>query len=277
LTDKKWGASAQYTGNRGRSLLGRERVTVTLNRSTGELAWNNQLDAAIARPLASLSQQAKKPVLRILIADDHEMIRQGLRRTLERRDDWQVCGEAANGREAVELAKKLVPNVVILDLTMPELNGLEATCQIKKLLPNAEVLIFSIHESSELTHRVLEAGARGYLLKSDIGTHVISAVEALAEHKIYFTWSVSKTMLDAYLRDGNPVVDKVERFSELTPREREIIQLLGEGHSNKAISARLGISVKTVETHRAAIMRKLNINSFAQLVRYAIRNRIVEA
>jgi DNA-binding NarL/FixJ family response regulator len=251
---------------------------VVLNRSTSDLAWSNpQLDTGSARPSASFLQQAKKPVLRILIADDHEMIRQGLRRTLERREDWQVCGEAANGREAVELAKKLVPNVVILDLTMPELNGLEATCQIKKLVPNAEVLIFSIHESSELTHRVLEAGARGYLLKSDMGTHVISAVEALAEHKIYFTWSVSKTMLDAYLREGNPVTDKVERFSELTPREREIIQLLGEGHSNKAISARLSISVKTVETHRAAIMRKLSINSFAQLVRYAIRNRIVEA
>jgi DNA-binding NarL/FixJ family response regulator len=138
-------------------------------------------------------------------------------------------------------------------------------------------MIFSIHESSELTHRVLEAGARGYLLKSDIGKHVVAAVEALAEHKPYFTWSVSKTMLDAYLRDGNPVTDKIERFSELTPREREILQLLGEGHSNKAISARLDISVKTVETHRAAVMRKLSIKSFAQLVRYAIRNRIVEA
>ena len=216
-------------------------------------------------------------MLRILIADDHEMIRQGLRRTLEQREEWQVCGEAATGREAVELAKNLVPNIVILDLTMPELNGLEATRQIKKMLPNAEILIFSIHESTELTHDVLEAGARGYLLKSDIGKHVISAVEALAEHKPYFTWSVSKTMLDAYLRPGNPMTDKVEPFSELTPREREIIQLLGEGHSNKAISARLGISVKTVETHRAAIMRKLSINSIAQLVRYAIRNRIVEA
>ena len=236
-----------------------------------------QIDGSNTRPSRFLSQQANKPMLRILIADDHEMIRQGLRRTLEQREEWQVCGEAATGREAVELAKNLVPNIVILDLTMPELNGLEATRQIKKMLPNAEILIFSIHESTELTHHVLEAGARGYLLKSDIGKHVISAVEALAEHKPYFTWSVSKTMLDAYLRPGNPMTVKVEPFSELTPREREIIQLLGEGHSNKAISARLGISVKTVETHRAAIMRKLSINSIAQLVRYAIRNRIVEA
>ena len=248
------------------------------NYATRDLAWNNsQLDAGSVKAPATLSQQAKKPIVRILIADDHEMIRHGLRRTLEQREDWQICGEAANGREAVELAKKLVPNVIILDLSMPELNGLEATSQIKKMLPQTEVMIFSIHESSELTRRVREAGARGYLLKSDIGRHVVTAVEALAEHKLYFTWSVSKTMLDAYLRDGKPVTDKVERFSELTPREREIIQLLGEGHSNKAISARLGISVKTVETHRAAIMRKLSINSFAQLVRYAIRNRIVEA
>lgn len=234
-------------------------------------------DDRTARTLSPLSLQANRPMLRILIADDHEMIRQGLRRTLQQREEWQVCGEAATGREAVELAKNLVPNVVILDLTMPELNGLEATRQIKKMLPNAEIMIFSIHESTELTHQVLEAGARGYLLKSDIAKHVISAVEALADHKPYFTWSVSKTMLDAYLRSGNPMVAKVEPFSELTAREREIIQLLGEGHSNKAISARLCISVKTVETHRAAIMRKLSINSIAQLVRYAIRNRIVEA
>ena len=216
-------------------------------------------------------------MLRILIADDHEMIRQGLRRTLEQHEEWQVCGEAATGREVIELAKNVVPNVVILDLTMPELGGLEATRRIKNMLPDAEILIFSVHESTALTHEVLAAGARGYLVKSDLGKHVVSAVEALAEHRPYFTWSVSKTMLDAYLRPGNPMTGMVEQFSELTPREREIIQLLGEGQSNKAISVRLGISVKTVETHRAAIMRKLSINSIAQLVRYAIRNRIVEA
>lgn len=238
---------------------------------------NIQTAASGSKPFGDLPPQSKKPGVRILIADDHEMIRHGLRRMIEKREGWQVCGEAANGHEAVELAKKLMPNVIILDLTMPELNGLEATAQIKKILPSAEIMIFSMHESSELTHRVLEAGARGYLLKSDMGKHVISAVEALAEHKVYFTWSVSKTMLDAYLRDGNPVTDKVERFNDLTPREREIMQLLGEGHSNKAVSGRLGISIKTVETHRAAIMRKLSINSFAHLVRYTIRNRMIEA
>jgi DNA-binding NarL/FixJ family response regulator len=227
--------------------------------------------AAVLSPL-----RTRYRVIRILIADDHEMIRQGLRKTIERREDWQVCGEAATGREAVELAKKLVPNIVILDLSMPELNGLEAVRQIKRALPNAEVLIYTVHESTDLTHKVLEAGARGYLLKSDLGKHVDDAIEALAEHKPYFTWSVSKTMLDAYLRPGDPATQDIGPFNELTSREREIIQLLGEGHSNKAVSARLGISVKTVETHRSAIMRKLSINSIAQLVRYAIRNRIVE-
>lgn len=215
-------------------------------------------------------------MIRILIVDDHEMVRQGLRRIIEQREDWQICGEASTGREAVALAKKLMPNVVILDLGMPELNGLEASRQIKKAVPNAEILIFTVHESTDLTHDVLSAGARGYILKDDAGKHIIHAIESLADHKPYFTWKVSRTMLDAYLRPGEPATDKIGPFSELTAREREIVQLLAEGHSNKAVSARLGISVKTVETHRAAIMRKLSINSIAQLVRYAVRNHIIQ-
>lgn len=215
-------------------------------------------------------------MIRILIADDHEMVRRGLRRTIEEHGDWQVCAEATNGREAVQLAQKVAPNVAILDLGMPELNGLEAARKIKKDLPNAEILIFTMHESTELTHEVLETGARGYILKEDAGKHLVSAIEALAEHKPYFTWKVSKMMMDAYLRPGEPATDRIGPFSELTTREREVVQLLAEGHSNKAVSARLGISVKTVETHRASIMRKLSINSIAQLVRYAVRNRIVQ-
>ena len=155
-------------------------------------------------------------MIRILIADDHEMIRRGLRRTIDEREDWQLCGEATNGREAVELAKKLVPNVAILDLGMPELNGLEAARQIKKALPNAEILIFTMHESTELTHEVLAAGARGYILKDDAAKHIVDAIEALSEHKPYFTWKVSKTMMDAYLRPGDPVKDKIGPFSEPT-------------------------------------------------------------
>jgi DNA-binding NarL/FixJ family response regulator len=216
-------------------------------------------------------------MLRILLADDHQMIRQGLRQILEAHTDWQVCAEASTGRQAVELALKLRPQVVVLDLAMPELNGLEATRQIKKALPNTEVLIFTVHETEELTRDVLAAGARAYLLKSDASRQIVAAVEALAEHKPYFTWKVSKTMLDAYLKHGHADSEKAIGFNRLTAREREIVQLLAEGRSNKAVSALLGISVKTVETHRAAVMKKLGINSIAELVRYAIRNSVIEA
>jgi DNA-binding NarL/FixJ family response regulator len=216
-------------------------------------------------------------VVRILIADDHEMVRRGLRQLLEQHEGWQICGEAADGREAVELAAKTLPNVVLLDLSMPEMNGLEATRQIKKALPNSEVLIFTMHDTEELIRDVLSAGARGYLLKADASRNIVAAVEALSEHKPYFTWKVSKTMLDSYLAHSQATRESIPAFNQLTAREREIVQLLAEGRSNKAVSALLGISVKTVETHRAAVMKKLGISSIAELVRYAIRNRVIEA
>jgi DNA-binding NarL/FixJ family response regulator len=216
-------------------------------------------------------------MLRILLADDHQMIREGLRQLLEAHVDWQVCAEASTGREAVELALKLRPQIVVLDLAMPELNGLEATRQIKKAMPNTEVLIFTVHEAEELTRDVLAAGARAYLLKSDASRQIVAAIEALSEHKPYFTWKVSKTMLEAYLKHGQIDKDKATGFSRLTAREREVVQLLAEGRSNKAVSALLGISVKTVETHRAAVMKKLGVTSIAELVRYAIRNSVIDA
>ncbi len=219
---------------------------------------------------------AGAPMLRILIADDHEMIRRGLRDILEEHDGWEVCAEASNGRQAVELAQKSCPHVAVLDLAMPELNGLEATRHIKKALPNTEVLIFTMHEMEEQMRDVLSAGARGYLLKADAARHIVAAVEALAEHKPYFTWKVSKTMLDTYLAHRHASHEAAPVFNQLTPREREIIQLLAEGRSNKAVSALLGISVKTVETHRAAVMKKLGISSIAELVRYAIRNSVIQ-
>lgn len=215
-------------------------------------------------------------MLRILIADDHEMVRRGLRAILEEHEGWHICAEASNGRQAVELAQELAPHVVLLDLSMPELNGLEATRQIKKARPNTEILIFTVHETEDLIRDVLSAGARGYLLKADVGRHIIAAVEALADHKPYFTWKVSKTMLNSYLLRSQASGEKAPAFHQLTPREREIIQLLAEGRSNKAVSALLGISVKTVETHRAAIMKKLGISSIAELVRYAIRNSVIQ-
>ena len=214
-------------------------------------------------------------MLRILIADDHEMIRRGLRELLEHHEGWEVCAEASNGRQAVELAQKTCPQVAVLDLTMPELNGLEATRDIKKALPNTEVLIFTMHEMEEQMHDVLGAGARGYLLKTDAAQHIVAAVEALAQHRPYFTWKVSKTMLETYLAQGQASQESAPVFIHLTPREREILQLLAEGRSNKAVSALLGISVKTVETHRAAVMKKLGIKSIAELVRYAVRNSVI--
>ena len=214
-------------------------------------------------------------MLRILIADDHEMIRRGLRELLEQHEGWEVCAEASDGRQAVELTQKTCPQVAVLDLTMPELNGLEATRHIKKALPNTEVLIFTMHEIEEQMHEVLDAGARGYLLKTDAARHIVAAVEALAEHRPYFTWKVSKTMLETYLAHRRASHDAAPVFIHLTPREREILQLLAEGSSNKAVSALLGIGVKTVETHRAAVMKKLGIKSIADLVRYAIRNRVI--
>jgi DNA-binding NarL/FixJ family response regulator len=212
-------------------------------------------------------------MVRILIADDHEMLRRGLRQTLEQHPNWEVCGEASNGRQAVEIAEKTLPNV---DLSMPEMNGLEATRAIKKVSPNSEVLILTVHETDSLIREVLGAGARGYLLKTDPARQIVAAIEALSEHKPYFTWNVSKTMLDSYLaRDGG--TDRPPILSHLTSRERQVLQLLAEGRSNRAVSVLLGISVKTVETHRAAIMKKLGIGSIAELVRYAVRNSVIQA
>jgi len=215
-------------------------------------------------------------MLRILLADDHEIVRRGLKELLEEQAGWTVCAEAANGREAVELAVQSRPHVAILDFSMPELNGLEATRRIRQAVPNTEVLIFTMHESEELIREVLSTGARGYLLKSDATRQLIPAVESVSRHMPYFSGRVSAVVLDGFLKgrgSAEPVALGAER---LTSREREIIQLLAEGNSNKAIATRLDLSVKTVETHRAAIMRKLDLNSLADLIRFAIRNHIVE-
>ena len=213
--------------------------------------------------------------LRILLADDHEIVRHGVRMLIEKEPGWEVCGEAADGRKAVALAEKLTPDVVVLDLGMPELNGLDAARQIKRALPKAEVLIFTGEESEQLIHEVFAAGVRSYILKSDIGGHLVAAIRALGQHKHYFTSRISEVVFARYL-DGRSGAGK-EKAESLTPREREIVQLLGEGKSNKEVGALLGISIKTVETHRAATMRKLRLDSFADLVRYAIRNKIIAA
>jgi DNA-binding NarL/FixJ family response regulator len=213
-------------------------------------------------------------MLRILVADDHDIVRRGLKELLEEHAGWNVCAEASNGREAVELALEHRPHVAVLDLTMPELNGLEATRRIRQSVPETQVLIFTMHESEELVRNVLAAGARGYLLKSDAARQLVPAVEALAQRKPFFAGRISEVLLEGFLdaERGKAAPPAAER---LTSREREIVQLLAEGNSNKQIARALDLSVKTVETHRAAIMRKLDLHSLADLVRFAIRTQII--
>jgi DNA-binding NarL/FixJ family response regulator len=215
-----------------------------------------------------------RTTLRILLADDHDIVRRGLKELLQERPGWTVCAEASNGREAVELAAEHRPQVAVLDLSMPELNGLEATRRIRQATPETEVLVFTMHDSEELVRNVLAAGARGYLLKSDAALQLVPAVESLAQRKPFFAGRISEVLLEGFLNperhDGSR--DSAER---LTSREREIVQLLAEGNSNKEIARSLDLSIKTVETHRAAVMRKLDLHSLADLVRFAIRNQIV--
>jgi DNA-binding NarL/FixJ family response regulator len=214
-------------------------------------------------------------MLRILLADDHEIVRRGLKELLEEQAGWTVCAEASNGRQAVELAVQARPHVAVLDFSMPELNGLEATRRIRVTVPETEVLIFTMHGSEALIREVLSAGARGYLLKSDAARQLIPAVESVSRHMPYFSGRVSAVVLDGFLK-GRPAEPRPLGAERLTSREREIVQLLAEGNSNKAIASRLDLSVKTVETHRASVMRKLELNSLADIIRFAVRNRMVE-
>lgn len=211
---------------------------------------------------------------RILLADDHAIVRRGLRALVESRPGWEVCGEAVNGREAVDKTTEFKPDVAILDIGMPELNGLEATRQIVKTSPQTEVLILTMHQSEEVVREVLKAGARGYVLKSDADQDLVAAVEMLLEHKPFLTPNVTDVVLSRYLSIHDQLDSQLQ--PRLTGREREIIQLLSEGKSNKEAAAALDISTRTVETHRATIMHKLGISSLSDLVRYAIRNKMVE-
>ncbi|MGO4388257.1 response regulator [Microvirga sp. 2YAF29] len=207
---------------------------------------------------------------RILIADDHDVVRSGVRTILEGHEGWDVIGEARDGKEAIDRAQEMRPDIVILDYGLPLVNGVEATRQIRHRVPGVEVLIFTMHDTDTLVRDVLEAGARGFLLKSDAKQFLVSAVESLAAHKPFFTGKVSETLLETYLSKG------VANASTLTSREKAVVQLIAEGKTNKQIANILNVSTKTVETHRALALRKLNLDSTAALIRYAIKNKLVE-
>jgi len=211
-------------------------------------------------------------MVRIIVADDHVVVRLGLRAVIAARSDFIICGEASNGREAVELALLHKPDVVVIDVSLPVLNGIDATQQIRKGAPDTEVLIFTRHNDEDTVRAAMAAGARGYVLRSESDEQIIKAINTLAQHQVFYSSQVFDIRLDPatdHAIGGGPP-------NTLTAREREVVQLIAEGNSNKMVANILTISVKTVETHRAAAMHKLNIHSTADLVRYAVRKKLVE-
>ncbi len=213
--------------------------------------------------------------VRILVVDDHEFIRQGLRAVIEKQPGWEVVGEAVTGREAIALAEQHNPDVVVMDVSMPDMNGLEATAQLLRSRPQIKVLVLSMHDSEQIVRQVLASGARGYMLKSDAGRDLVTAIDSLTEGRPFFTPKISELLLSGYLRQTEAGrQEKSEEPNPLTVRETEILQLLADGRSNKEIAGLLNISARTVETHRRNLMSKLNLHSIADVVRYAVKNRI---
>jgi DNA-binding NarL/FixJ family response regulator len=220
-----------------------------------------------------MTRGAKK--LRILVADDHELVRRGIRGLLRARRGWTVVGEAVNGREAVEKANKLKPDVAILDISMPDLDGLQATQRIREAVPTTEVVILTMHESDQMVRRVLDAGALGFVLKSDLAKHLVKAVKDVSAGKQFLTPRVSDIVLKGFLENQSDKTGHSQ--TRPTPREIEVIRLLAEGNANKEIALKLGITIRTVETHRAKIMLKLGLHSLTELIHYAIRHKIFTA
>jgi DNA-binding NarL/FixJ family response regulator len=212
--------------------------------------------------------------LRILVADDHELVRRGIRGLLRARRGWSVVGEAINGLEAVEKANRLKPDVAILDISMPDLGGLQATRRIRESVPTTQVVVLTMHESDQLVRRVLDVGALGYVLKSDLATHLVKAVKSVSGGKLFLTPRVSDIVLKGFLTTGKQTEPTEHSQARPTLREIEIIRFLAQGKANKEIAGELGITIRTAETHRARIMLKLGLHSLAELIHYAIRHKI---
>jgi DNA-binding NarL/FixJ family response regulator len=209
-------------------------------------------------------------VIRILLADDHVLVRQGFRMILAAQPDMEIVGEAGNGREAVEYAEKLKPDIVIMDVAMPELNGIEATRRLAASLPRTRVLALSMHKDSVYVREILRSGARGYLLKDSADADLLAAVRAVAKGDGYLSPAVSDAVLTDYRRHVTDPIDL------LTSREREVLQMIAEGKTNKEIAVALNLSVYTVEAHRGRVMEKLNLHSTGELVRFALRNGLID-
>ncbi len=214
-----------------------------------------------------------KPI-RILLADDHVVMRGGLRLLLEREADFEVVGEAADGRETVELARKLEPDVIVMDVAMPNLNGIEATRQVVSAHPEIAIVVLSMHSDESYVLRALKAGARGYLLKDSAEGDLIRAIRAVQERKAYFSPAISKLLVEDYMRQMQQR-NVEDSYDLLTNREREVLQLLAEGKSNKEVAQMLNLSLYTVETHRGNLLQKLNLHSVPELILYAVRKGIV--
>lgn len=213
--------------------------------------------------------------LRIVLADDHAVVRQGLRSLLEQQPGWTVVAEAATGKDAVTKVREFKPDVAILDISMPSLNGLEAARQIVEGGSKTRILILTIYDSDTMIREMLDTGVKGYVLKSDAARDLVVAVEALQHNKTFFTSKVAEMILDGYLKKAKNPTETEPAASRITPRQREILKLLAEGKTSKDVAVALGMSTKTVETHRSNIMKRLNCHSLGELVRYALRNQII--
>ncbi len=221
--------------------------------------------------MISQNTGAPRRRVRLMVVDDHDLVRQGVRALIERLPDWTLCGEAGSAEDALQIAAEADPDIVICDISMPNFSGLDLIVELKQRLPRVEILVLTMHDSEKIMAQALRAGARGYLLKSDGGEMLIDALKALSRRMTYFSPSVSETLLQVYLKSNS-----TQEHELLTPRERQIVKLVAEGNSNKRIALMLKVSIKTVETHRSAAMRKVGANSSADLAIYAARNELVQ-